>query len=825
MYKSTDNGLTWSKLANSNTGDLERFDNYADLISKVIVNPVNGDVYFAAVARIFKSTDAGIIWNEVLSGASGSSGDVTDIVCTTSGILYAALPGTGSVGSAKDGIWQSTTGDASGWTRIANSALVPGWKTGGTYGRIVLGLAPSNQNILYVLYNNGATGVVIQADFFKYNNATTTWFDRSLNLPDEAGGNSSGNDPFAIQGGYDLAVTVKPNDENYVVVAGTNIYRSDDGFATAATTSANKIGGYANNTTYAQYTNHHSDVHALVFEPGSNLRLTSGSDGGIHVTTDVTATEVSWTSLNNNYQTYQYVYVSIDPTIGSTKYIGGAQDNGTTSNTTGTASFTMVYGGDGCATGISSGNNFHYCATQNGNIVRKTSTSGFQSGTGIKPSGETNGGIFVTLFHLDPDNTENLYYANDSRLWRTNAASTVTPEAGWEQITSVATAIGANNITIIATTRGSYTSSSNLYMGTNNAIIFRLKDPGNATVNATIDDITPTGITAGSTVIGIAVAPFHKDTVMAVISNYGVPSVFWTGNASAVTPTWVMIEGTGTNQLSIPSFRSCAIIAKKNGAATDFEYYVGTSAGLFSTVNIDGTSQTTANNTSWVKEGSGVIDQSVVSSIAVRHNDNTLLIGTHGNGMFVSSVGSVLPVTLTTFTAQKQNNNTKLQWSTSFELNTKEYIIERKYENENLFSIVSSLPAAGYSPSIKTYAFNDNAVNSYKGDIFYRLKMVDINGKFQYSNTVRIKTTKSNFITNVYPTITNGNISVTTGNEPSVKTINITISNSIGQVVFTKQLGFQNFSLNIEKLSKGNYYLKIESSDKTYSYTSQISKQ
>ncbi len=826
LYKSTDNGITWNRLPNSNLGVLETFDTFRDLISKVVVNPVNGNVYFASVGGIFKSANGGNNWTFVLSAPAGaSSGDMTDIVCTNAGILYAGLAGTTNFGSTRDGVWRSVTGDSGGWVRIANSDVVTGWKTVGSYRRIVLALAPSNQNILYALYDNATTGG-IEADFFRYDDATGIWLDRSANLPDEAGGNLSGNDPFSVQGGYDMVVSVKPDDENYVVIGGTNLYRSSDGFATPVTTSGNRIGGYNSNLNYNPYTNHHADIHALVFEPGSSVKLTTGDDGGLHVTGDFTASPVSWASLNNNYQTFQYYFVAIDPTLGSTKYLGGAQDNGTTHNTTGTGSFTLVFGGDGASTGISSGNAFHYCATQEGNIYRRLPASAPNFLTAIKPTAETNKGLFVTLFHLDPDNTEDLYYANNNRLWRTTNASTVSTGSGWTQIDAVATAIvDGNSITSFATTRGAYSNQSALYMGTNNAKIYRLDDPRNAAISASPIDITPAGITAGSRVLGIAVAPYNDDTVMAVISNYGVPSVFWTGNATTAAPTWVIVEGTGAGKLDLPSFRSCAIIAKQNGNAVDFEYYAGTSVGLFSTVNINGSSQATANNTAWVKEGSGVIDQSVITSIAVRHNDNTLLLGTHGNGLFVSTIGSVLPVTLTSFTAQRQNNYNHLQWTTSFEFNTKEFVVERKYRNENEFRPVISLPAAGHSNFSKTYSINDNGANFDKGDIYYRLKMIDIDGTYKHSQTVLIKSPKTNFITNVYPTVSNGKIFIATGKDISIKVINVSVTNSMGQVVINKQIGFEDFSLNIENLSKGNYYLKIESFNKTKTFVTQISRQ
>ena len=59
-----------------------------------------------------------------------------------------------------------------------------------------------------------------------------------------------GNDPFAVQGGYDLVVSVKPDNENFVVIGGTNVYKIED-IVNDATFA--RIGGYATNRNYNDY--------------------------------------------------------------------------------------------------------------------------------------------------------------------------------------------------------------------------------------------------------------------------------------------------------------------------------------------------------------------------------------------------------------------------------------------------------------------------------------------------------------------------------------------------------------------------------------------
>ncbi|TAE46840.1 MAG: T9SS C-terminal target domain-containing protein [Bacteroidetes bacterium] len=612
IWKSTDNGLTWTLLGNSNTGALESFDNCVDFCSKLVVNPANGHVYAAVSGEIIRSTNQGSSWSSVLGPTCFTNGGTTDIVCSSSGQLYAAFAGIHA--AADDGVWTSASGGAGTWTRIANSGAVAGWNASGGYGRCVLALAPSNQNKLFALYDNGfvssCTGVEgIEADLFVYDATTGIWTDLSTNLPNEAGC-LDGNDPFAVQGGYDLVVAVKPDDENTVFVGGTNLYRSTTGFTTAGATT--RIGGYVSSASYANYTNHHADIHCLVFEPGNPSVMCSGTDGGIH-RADITAATPSWTSLNNKYLTYQYYHVAIDPATGSNYVIGGLQDNGTKQSASGSY-HSGLGSGDGVAVGIATPY-LRYYGSQRGSIVRE--------GTNIKPTG-SGSGIFVTYFYLDPDNTSILYYASNDALYRTINAPAVTT-ATWTNMTGIATAL-TSNIRAMAATRSSGYNASNaarkLYIGTSGGQLYRLNDPAYAAAATAPVNITP-GTAGAGVVSGISVNPNDDREILVTYSNYGINSVYHTTNADNAAPTWTNVEG----NISLPSFRSCAIMI--DGGTT--YYVVGTSVGMYCTTTLNGAA------TVWNRIGAQNLGYAVVSSMALRPADNTLLAGTHGNGMFMVS--------------------------------------------------------------------------------------------------------------------------------------------------------------------------------------------
>lgn len=91
----------------------------------------------------------------------------------------------------------------------------------------------------------------------------------------------------------------------------------------------------------------------------------------------------------------------------------------------------------------------------------------------------------------------------------------------------------------------------------------------------------------------------------------------------------------------------------------------------------------------------------------------------------------VLPVSLTSFTARKSNNQIQLAWSTASESNNSHFEIERSVNGTD-FVKIGERKGAGNSSSVLNYSFIDN--NPASGTNYYRLKQVDFDGKFEYSD-------------------------------------------------------------------------------------------
>jgi len=738
VYKSIDNGETWFRLTSSNTTALESFSVPEDYISRVVVNPGDGYVYIACAAVIRRSVDGGTTWESVLPGVLSSSSQFTDIAVTSAGRLYAAFGGTN--GSGVDGVWASppgaTSGDVGAWTRIAGAGSggsPVGWNSEPFYGRVVLAISPGSESIVYALYYAGSTSTCgspfVDAELFRWDDGLGSWTDLSATLPDE-GGCLAGNDPFACQGGYDLVIAVKPDDASTLFIGGTNAYRSGNGGLTWT-----RIGGYASPASYSLYASSHPDIHSFTFQPTSSTTMLCGNDGGIQRTTDNLAATVAWTPVNTGYRTYQYYHVTLDPRGGNDKVLGGAQDNGSTRNIGGTGtSFEMVYGGDGVSVGLSglvSGSTYEYVGSQSGYINRRSSVSALGATTDITPTGEGGGGLFVTMHKLDADNSELLYYANDHVLYRTTSGSTVT-SATWTTMSGVGTAVSAiGSITAMATTRGIYSpATASLFIGASDVTspltivpkVFRLDDPAATAAGSGPVDISGTTFPAGGFISSIAVNPRNDDTLLVTLSNYGITSVYWTGDANAATPTWTSVEGT----LTLPSFRSSSIALTSAGV----DYFVGTSVGLYTRTGLPA-------GGAWAQEGPAEMGNAVISSLALRPIDNKLLVGTHGYGMWYTYVDlAPVPVTLTEFTGTLQQKNALLQWKTSQENNSKHFELERSFDGIS-FNKIAVIPAAGNSSTQRSYSYTDKLPLTEKN--YYRLRSVDMDGNFKLTNIVIIK--------------------------------------------------------------------------------------
>lgn len=170
----------------------------------------------------------------------------------------------------------------------------------------------------------------------------------------------------------------------------------------------------------------------------------------------------------------------------------------------------------------------------------------------------------------------------------------------------------------------------------------------------------------------------------------------------------------------------------------------------------------------------------------------------------------LLPVKLIAFNVFKNHLQIKLTWTSAEEINAKEFIIERS-SNGYSYSSVGKLAANGNKASGSNYQFHDASPNA--GVNFYRLKMVDGNGKSEYSKILKIDFNKIYTIAiSPNPFKSYFNITITDIFEPII----LKITDVSGRLVHTQTLSGQNNSITVNRLTKGVYFANFKSANTSH---------
>ena len=104
----------------------------------------------------------------------------------------------------------------------------------------------------------------------------------------------------------------------------------------------------------------------------------------------------------------------------------------------------------------------------------------------------------------------------------------------------------------------------------------------------------------------------------------------------------------------------------------------------------------------------------------------------------LANVTGTIPVELAGFTSTVIQEGIKLSWSTASELNNMGFEVERSM-NENDFITIGFVNGVGTSTETHYYSFIDRPHNVDKSRIQYRLKQVDFDGSFEYSNVIEVE--------------------------------------------------------------------------------------
>jgi Secretion system C-terminal sorting domain len=166
--------------------------------------------------------------------------------------------------------------------------------------------------------------------------------------------------------------------------------------------------------------------------------------------------------------------------------------------------------------------------------------------------------------------------------------------------------------------------------------------------------------------------------------------------------------------------------------------------------------------------------------------------------------GFALPLRLLSFTGRKVDTKTVLNWKTDNEVNTSHFEIERSKNGVefNKIGIVTAINASGFN----NYSFEDT--QPFSGINFYRLKQVDIDGKFTYSSIIRLLFEGYGKPLTVFPNPASSFVQFDFSGKQS--TVFITLFDGMGKLV--KQLSLTNqipLQIDISALPAGSYYVQV----------------
>ena len=371
VYKSHDGGKTWLHMGLKDTHHIGRI---------VIDQHDPNVVYVAAVGHLwganqerglYKTTDGGETWNNVLFIDVNTGGIDMAIDPSNNNILYAAMyqrqrSGWGFIGGGPGSGLYKTSDAGQTWTK-----LTKGLPEGDT-GRIGIDIYRSDPHVVYAIIENKNGGV------FRSEDKGETWVKMSSTNPRPM---------------YYSQIRIDPNNDLRIWVLGAQIYTSFDGGKTFRTDIAAPIWvdyhalQNANARTDARI---HVDHHALWINPANSNHMILGSDGGVKMSYD---RGITW-ELIDNLPIGQFYEIGYD--LRKPYYIyGGMQDNWSWKGPSATrhergimnADWIRVGGGDGFYNQVDPDDqNTLYVESQGGNLRRMNLSS--EESKSIKPEPE-----------------------------------------------------------------------------------------------------------------------------------------------------------------------------------------------------------------------------------------------------------------------------------------------------------------------------------------------------------------------------------------------------------------------------------------------------
>ncbi|HEX6217252.1 MAG TPA: hypothetical protein VFZ38_20605 [Vicinamibacterales bacterium] len=622
IHATTDGGRSWRQLPATTTPDFHWVN---DLEFGV------GDtrrIYAATRSGVWRSTDAGATWARLLAvDVRGGCLDLALRPDRSEDVLFA------SCGSYEQGTVYR-------FPRAADRSDAEVVLREPNMGRTSLAIAPSSPDVVYALAasnDGGPGGNYRQGLLALYRSdrggVAGTWETRVTNQDPTrlntllltniygasnsvCSSNPSAQNSYTTMGWYINVIAVDPRDPNRVWAAGVDWFRSDDGGRNWGLASYGG-GGFPSST--------HVDQHAITFHPQydgqANQIALIGNDGGIYRTANARATtgtgerapcsgnsvQIAWTSLNRGYGVTQFYHGT--PFPDGTRYLAGAQDNGTIYGTdeTGADGWRPVFGGDGGFSAVHPQQTNTWLVELQWATIARTTNGGSTFSTlrnGLDPIvsdilGPDGNYLFVAPFTLDPS-TNNIWLGGEYLYRGSNFGQT------WQKIGSAMPDGGRISAIGVSSLR-----SGALLVGTDKGDIGRADSAGDMTALLRVARPRAGWVTS------LAFDPRDVNVLYATYGNFGGAHVYRSIDGGA---TWHSLDGAGAT--GIPDIPVHSLVVDPDDSQ---RLYIGTDLGVM--VSIDA-------GRTWMAEetGFGPAVTMWLSLVRTPSGQKQLFAFTHGRG-------------------------------------------------------------------------------------------------------------------------------------------------------------------------------------------------
>ena len=612
IYKSTDNGDTWTRMGLPNS----------ERVAQIIVSPDNSDVVYVAVPGalwsdspdrgLYKTTDGGRTWQHILKGANLSTGCSTiSMDPTNPNVLLAGMwdfrrkgwtfrsGGDGPEAPSASGLFRTADGGAT-WTEVTpdNAKGFPAKP----YGRLAVNHAPSNALRVYCFVEGKDSALFASDD----GGATWDKRDKSTWMVWR---------PF-----YFARMTVDPKNPDRVFKDNGAVIMSDD-----AGKSFTTVGGFQGA---------HGDNHAIWIDPTNPQTVIAGDDGGIYYSYNG---GTKWWK-GDNLPISQFYHVSVDDADPYRVY-GGLQDNnswigdsqypGGISN----SRWENMFGGDGFWMFPDPSDPDYVYAEYQGGFVARINRKTMQ-GRQIQPTPNYKEKLrwnWNTPIALSPNEKGTIYIGaqflfrsrNQGQTWERISSDLTTNENAKQQQEKSGGITVDNSAAEMHTTIYSISESPKdknlIWVGTDDGNVQVTRDGGKnwANVTANVPNLPPNSwvswVQASNFEPGTAYATFDRHT-------FGDHTAYLYRTAD-FGKTWTPL----VSPQELSGVQGYAHVIREDTLKPNL-LFLGTEFGLWISVDTGKT---------WAQFKGNRFPAVAVRDIAIHPRDNELVLATHGRGIWI----------------------------------------------------------------------------------------------------------------------------------------------------------------------------------------------